>query len=125
VYDGNSQGAIMGGAFMALSPDAPRGVLGVPGMNYSTLLNRGVDWKASPLSQLLYGFYPDKRTQQLLFALMQMLWDRAEANGYAYHMTSDPLPNTPRTPSWCTPPSATTRSPTFPPRWRRGRRVPS
>ena len=24
-----------------------------------------------------------------------MLWDRAEANGYAHHMTSDPLPNTP------------------------------
>ena len=26
---------------------------------------------------------------------MQMLWDRAEANGYAQHMTTDPLPNTP------------------------------
>jgi hypothetical protein len=24
-----------------------------------------------------------------------MLWDRGEANGYAHHMTSDPLPNTP------------------------------
>jgi hypothetical protein len=48
VYDGNSQGAIMGGTFMALSPDAPRGVLGVPGMNYSTLLNRSVDWEADP-----------------------------------------------------------------------------
>ena len=23
---------------------------------------------------------------------MQMLWDRAEANGYAQHMTDDPLP---------------------------------
>jgi len=95
VYDGNSQGAIMGGAYMALSPDAPRGVLGVSGMNYSTLLNRSVDWEASPLSQLFYGFHPDKQEQQLLFAVMQMLWDRAEANGYAHHMTSDPLPNTP------------------------------
>ncbi len=96
VYDGNSQGAIMGGAFMALSPDAPRGVLGVAGMNYSTLLNRSVDWEASPLSQILYGYYPDKRLQQLIFAVIQMLWDRAEANGYAQHMASHPLPNTPR-----------------------------
>jgi hypothetical protein len=85
----------MGGSYMALSPDAPRGVLGVSGMNYSTLLNRSVDWEASPLSQIFYGFHPDKQEQQLLFAVMQMLWDRAEANGYAHHMTSDPLPNTP------------------------------
>jgi hypothetical protein len=26
---------------------------------------------------------------------MQLLWDRGEANGYAQHMTDDPLPNTP------------------------------
>ena len=26
---------------------------------------------------------------------MQMLWDRGEADGYAWHMTSDPYPNTP------------------------------
>ncbi len=25
-----------------------------------------------------------------------MLWDRGEANGYAWHMTGDPLPNTPK-----------------------------
>jgi hypothetical protein len=28
--------------------------------------------------------------------MIQMLWDRGEANGYAHHMTSDPLANTPR-----------------------------
>jgi hypothetical protein len=27
--------------------------------------------------------------------LLQMLWDRGEADGYAAHMTSNPLPNTP------------------------------
>ena len=26
---------------------------------------------------------------------MQLVWDRGEADGYAQHMTSDPLPNTP------------------------------
>jgi hypothetical protein len=94
-YDGNSQGAIMGGAYMSMSPDARRGVLGVPGMNYSTLLNRSVDFEDSAFSQLLFGFYPDKQEQQVVFALMQMLWDRADANGYAHHMTDDPYPNTP------------------------------
>ncbi len=96
VYDGNSQGAIMGGAYMALTPDAQRGVLGVPGMNYSTLLNRSVDWEGeAALSGLLYTAYPGPVDQQVIFGLLQMLWDRAEANGYAHHMTDDPLPNTP------------------------------
>ena len=43
-YDGNSQGGIMGGALTALAPDFDRAVLGVPGMNYSTLLRRSVDF---------------------------------------------------------------------------------
>lgn len=30
-----------------------------------------------------------------MIALLQMLWDRGEADGYAQHLTSDPLPNTP------------------------------
>lgn len=92
-YDGNSQGGIMGGALTAIAPDFTRAVLGVPGMNYSTLLNRSVDW--DPYSVVTYQAYPDKMTQQLVFALIQMLWDRAEGNGYAQHMTDDPYPNTP------------------------------
>jgi hypothetical protein len=87
-YDGNSQGGIMGGALVAVGHDIRRGVLGVPGMNYSTLLNRSVDWEglyAIPF----YTAYPDKIDQQIAFNLMQMLWDRAEANGYAHHMTDD------------------------------------
>jgi hypothetical protein len=104
-YDGNSQGGIMGGALTALSPDFTRATLGVTGMNYSTLLNRSVDWEG-PLvnpdgdhlpsySSVLYTMFPDKKEQQLVMALLQMLWDRAEADGYAQHMTSDPYPNTP------------------------------
>jgi hypothetical protein len=94
VYDGNSQGGIMGAALMALSPDVHRGNLGVPGINYSTLLNRSVDWEGL-YAEPFYPNYNDKLEQQILFAMMQMLWDRAEGNGYARHLTDDPLPGTP------------------------------
>ncbi|MET9067549.1 hypothetical protein [Streptosporangium sandarakinum] len=93
-YDGNSQGAIAGGALVAVSPDVRNAVLGVPGMNYSTLLNRSVDFQ--PFQRLMDAAYPDRLTQQVCFALMQMLWDRAETNGYAQHLTDDPLPGSPR-----------------------------
>ena len=39
----------------------------------------------------LYDNYPDELERPLIFSLMQMLWDRGEANGYAHHMTADPL----------------------------------
>ncbi|MBX6767839.1 MAG: hypothetical protein IRY90_11925, partial [Actinomadura rubrobrunea] len=93
VYDGNSQGGIMGGALTAVSPDVRRAVLGVPGMNYSTLLNRSADFPT--YARVLDAFYPDKLDQQIAIALIQMLWDRGEADGYAAHMTDRPLPNTP------------------------------
>ena len=92
-YDGNSQGGIIGGAVVAVSPDLDRGTLGVLGMNYSTLLQRSTDF--SNYAKVLYGAYPDTLDRQLYLSLMQMLWDRAEANGYAEHMTTDPYPNTP------------------------------
>ncbi|MEV0661921.1 hypothetical protein ACIBI3_13605 [Actinomadura luteofluorescens] len=93
-YDGNSQGGIMGGALTAVSPDVRRAVLGVPAMNYSTLLNRSADFPQ--YAKVLDLFYPDRLDQQIGLALIQMLWDRGEANGYAWHMTDDPLPNTPK-----------------------------
>ncbi|MGH3321480.1 MAG: hypothetical protein ACRDN9_15160 [Streptosporangiaceae bacterium] len=92
-YDGNSQGGIMGGALVAVARHIPRAVLGVPGMNYSILINRSVD--AAPFMQIMDKSYHDKLDQQIIFALIQMLWDRGEANGYAAHMTADPLPGTP------------------------------
>ncbi|CAN5312913.1 hypothetical protein BH23ACT9_BH23ACT9_31620 [soil metagenome] len=93
-YDGNSQGGIMGGAVIAVSPDVSRGILGVPGMNYSTLLNRSVDWEGA-YGEVYYATYQDPVERQLGIQLIQMLWDRGEANGYANRMTTDPLPNTP------------------------------
>jgi hypothetical protein len=92
-FDGNSQGAIMGGGLTAVAPDYERAVLGVPGMNYSTLLQRSVDFDL--YAGLLNPAYPSVIDDQLLFATIQLLWDRGEANGYAHHMTDRPLPNTP------------------------------
>jgi hypothetical protein len=93
-FDGNSQGGIMGGALTALAPDYNRAVLGVPGMNYSTLLQRSVDFDT--YATLIYPAYPQESTRQLMFAVIQLLWDRGEANGYAQHITNDALPNTPK-----------------------------
>jgi hypothetical protein len=94
-YEGNSQGGIMGGALTALAPDFTKSVLGVPGMNYSTLLNRNTGGWEDGYGEVFYLGVSDSRTRQLFLALIQMLWDRAEANGYAHHMTDDPYPNTP------------------------------
>jgi hypothetical protein len=92
-YYGNSQGGIAGGALTAVEPDITRTVLYVPGMNYSTLLTRSVDFE--DYSLVLYPSYPVQSERPLLLAMIQMMWDRGEPNGYANHMTSDPLPNTP------------------------------
>jgi hypothetical protein len=92
-YWGNSQGGIAGGAFTAISPDATRSVLYVPGMNYSTLLTRSSDFTQYAL--VLYPSYKKQVERPLVFSLIQMMWDRGEPNGYANHMTSNPLPNTP------------------------------
>jgi hypothetical protein len=92
-YDGNSQGGILGGAVTAVSTEWTRAVLGVPGMTYSTLLQRSSDF---PVYQsILNPSYPDELDRIIGYPLLQMLWDRSEANGYAAHMTDDPYPGTP------------------------------
>ena len=118
-YDGNSQGGIYGGTVCAVSVDVKNCVLGVPGMDYSILLPRSSDYVASqPLSafnpatfdptnptgqvgfsNLFDFYYPDQSQRMLLLDLIQTLWDRADPDGYASHMTATAeggrLPNTP------------------------------
>ncbi|GAA1299867.1 hypothetical protein [Saccharothrix xinjiangensis] len=81
VFDGNSQGGILGGALVAASPDIGAAVLGVTGMNYGLLLNRSSDF--APFHQVLDLSYPDRLRQQVVIQLLQLLWDRGETNGYA------------------------------------------
>ena len=76
-----------------MCPDLNRSALYVGAMNYSLLLTRSVDFDAlrrDPLPLL-----PNELERPLVLSLIQILWDRGEPNGYAWHMTDDPLPNTP------------------------------
>jgi len=93
VFLGNSQGGILGGAATAVAQDWTRAVLGVPGMNYSVLLHRSVDFdRFAPVYE---PAYPSRIDQQLGLLLVQILWDRGENSGYAHHITGDPYEGTP------------------------------
>lgn len=92
-YDGNSQGGILGGITTAVSNQWTRAVLGVTGMNFTTLVERSVDF--APFEQIAAGAYPDELQRTLLLDVIQMQWDRSEPDGYAAYLTDHPLPNTP------------------------------
>ena len=93
-YDGNSQGSLMGGAATAFATDWTKANLGVASMDYSILLSRSVDF--SQYFAILQKAYPDRITQEIGYGILQMLWDRIEVDGYAQHLTNDPLPATPK-----------------------------
>ena len=91
-YYGISQGGIMGAASTAVSTDWDLAMLGVPAINYSTLLHRSVDF--DPFFLGMQASYPSTYDQGMGLLLIQMLWDRGEGNGYANHFGDDPLPGT-------------------------------
>jgi hypothetical protein len=92
-YVGYSQGGIMGAAVSAISNEWTRVFLGQGGMDYGgVLLQRSVDW--SEYQVFLNKAYPNLDDQQIGLQLVQLLWDRGEADGYAQHLTSDPYPGT-------------------------------
>ncbi len=92
-YSGGSQGGIFGVAIMSIAEDFHRGFLAVPGANYSTLLNRSIDFNT--YLDAIRVSYPDALDEQLLIALAQQLWDRAEPQGYMTHLVSGDLSSPP------------------------------
>ena len=92
-YYGNSQGGILGAAYMSVTPDIDRGVLGVAGMPYSILLTRSADF--DPFFLLFKEKYTDHRDITLILGIMQTLWDAGEPSGFAHKLNRDPLPGTP------------------------------
>jgi hypothetical protein len=93
-FAGASQGGILGGALTAVAPDFQRAALIVPGMNFSLLIHRSTQF--APFRDVLYEAYPGSVERALLTSMIQILWDRGEANAYAWHMTRTPYPDTPR-----------------------------
>jgi hypothetical protein len=92
-YSGGSQGGIFGVAIMSIAEDFKRGFLAVPGANYSTLLHRSVDF--NPYLALQRAAYPDRLDEEILVALIQQLWDRAEPQGYMNHLVAGDLSTPP------------------------------
>src|SRR5688572_24768987 len=94
-YSGGSQGGIFGLTIMAVTENFPRGFLAVPGANYSTLLHRAAPFAL--FRALLRVAYPDPLDEQLLVALVQQLWDRADPISYLPHVLPGDL-SSPRYP---------------------------
>ncbi|MFO0556091.1 MAG: hypothetical protein U0271_47380 [Polyangiaceae bacterium] len=93
-YRGDSQGGIMGATYMSVSTDVTRGLLGEPGMGYSLLLNRSVDW-AEYETLLKVGYGENPIDLQIFLGVLQLGWDRVEPAGFAPYLRYDTLPGTP------------------------------
>ena len=92
-YSGGSQGGIFGVAIMSIAEDFKRGFVAVPAANYSTLLHRSIDF--NPYLTLQRAAYPDRLDEEILLALIQQLWDRAEPQGYMNHLIAGDLSTPP------------------------------
>jgi len=76
---GGSQGSILGGTFLTLSPDIHRGALIVGGAGFSFMIERSVHFN---YFELLLRDYSPRKNKALLMALSQQIWDRAESATY-------------------------------------------
>ena len=92
-FDTDGFGGNFGSMVTALAPDFQRAVLGSAGMRYSLIFTRSTTF--TPFSEMLKTAYSGRMQRMVVLALAQMLWDRAEANGYTSRMRGDPPPNTP------------------------------
>lgn len=92
-YEGHSQGGIMGIIATAVSTEWTRAVIGVPGIDYATLIPRSNNWQT--YGPVIAGGYDRPVDGLLILALLQQQWDRAEGSGYARYLTHNTLPGTP------------------------------
>jgi hypothetical protein len=89
-YMGVSLGGIYGSVYLTLSPDIDRGALMVPGQPFGLLLPRNSSTFPSLHYQLENTSLNDGAFVPLALEYVQMLWDRAEPDGYTHLMLNDP-----------------------------------
>jgi len=92
-YFGVSDGGIQGTTFMALQPDIVRGVLNVPGGEWSLMLYRSAD--LGRFGGLLALVLPDALDRQIAVAFTQSEWDHTDSITFAPHLLHNPLPGVP------------------------------
>jgi hypothetical protein len=83
-YIGVSLGGIQGGTFMGVSPDVTRGVLNVPGCEWSLLIFRSYVFDV--LKPLLQSALPDPLDEQVAIAATQGEWDYTDPVTFAPHL---------------------------------------
>ncbi len=89
-YFGRSQGGIFGATYMAVAKDTTRGLLGVPGINYSTILHRSIDF--AEFFAVLSAVYTAPPDQAVALAAVQLLWDGTDPVSYYRHISAEPFP---------------------------------
>lgn len=89
-YTGISQGGIYGASYLAISPDINYGHLGVPGLNYSILLQRSVDFDT--FNTIVKSSYTTTTNIAMVLAAVQNLWDMSDPSSYVRHLSADPFP---------------------------------
>jgi hypothetical protein len=92
-FYGISQGHILGGSYLALSPSIERGVLSVGGADLTLMLYRARPFL--PFLALIMAKFPDPLDHQILTAMMQLSFDRVDPLTYAPMVFEEPLDGAP------------------------------
>lgn len=88
---GASQGGIFGATVLATSPDLTRGILVVPGANYSVMLQRSINFE--PFFDQLALAYDDPLTHPMLLSIAQLWWDLTDPVTYWRRLLHDDGPD--------------------------------
>ncbi|MFH2006575.1 MAG: hypothetical protein ABI333_08325 [bacterium] len=83
-FVGGSQGSILGGTLLTLSPDITRGALLVGGSTFSFMIERSIHFNT--FTSVLDLSCPERIDQGYLMAISQHVWDWAESAGYLPHI---------------------------------------